>query len=283
MKKNLKNIMLCLGCLATIGLGFVYWHMSSLYEETNDAYVTADTVSIAPRVGGYVTHVYVTHNQRVTRGQILFTLDEAPFSLAIRMAQQKWMHDQITLQNASVNNQRMQVLVAHHYVSTQQAQQSLTYVRELKAMVKLDQLNVRTQQLNLSYATVRAPFSGWVTNIQLMTGDAVSQNQPLFAIISDQDAWIDANFKETQIGKIRAGQPVEIENDLYPGHRFHGVVASLSHGTGAAFALLPAENATGNWVKVVQRLPVRIRVIDHDPRFLLRVGTSTTVKVMTGA
>src|SRR5690348_2025242 len=111
MKKSLKNILLCLGCLITIGLGYVYWHMSSLYEETNDAYVTADTVSIAPRVGGYVTHVYVTHNQRVKQGQLLFTLDEAPFNLAIRMAQQKWMRDQITLQNALVDNQRMQALV----------------------------------------------------------------------------------------------------------------------------------------------------------------------------
>ena len=124
-----------------------------------------------------------------------------------------------------------------------------------------------------------APTNGVIANLSLQPGNTVSPNVPLFVVISDQEFWVDANFKETQLKEIRVGQKATIESDVYPDHPFHGVVQSVSGGSGAAFSLLPPQNATGNWVKVTQRVPVRIRVEDPDPQHPLRIGTTATVKV----
>jgi membrane fusion protein (multidrug efflux system) len=107
----------------------------------------------------------------------------------------------------------------------------------------------------------------------------VAAQAPLFSIVSDEEYWIDANFKETQLSRVRAGERAKVVTDLYPDHPFTGEVESLSGGSGAAFSLLPPENATGNWVKVTQRVPVRVRILDPDPARPLRIGTTATVEV----
>jgi membrane fusion protein (multidrug efflux system) len=138
-------------------------------------------------------------------------------------------------------------------------------------------------RLNQSYTVIRAAQDGTVTKVdQLQVGDYVNAAQPLFALVSDTDLWIEAEFKETDLTYVRPGQTATFEVDAYPGVAFTGKVESLSPGTGSSFSVLPAENATGNWVKVVQRLPVRIS-IDHPPADLpLHAGLSVTVKVDTG-
>jgi len=107
----------------------------------------------------------------------------------------------------------------------------------------------------------------------------VTPGQPLFGLIVDKSFWVDANFKETELVDVRPGQHAEIEVDMYPGHQFPGHVDSLSGGTGTAFSLLPPQNATGNWVKVTQRVPVKVRFDGFDPAFPLRVGATATVTV----
>jgi membrane fusion protein, multidrug efflux system len=134
-------------------------------------------------------------------------------------------------------------------------------------------------ELDLAHARVVAPHDGWVVNKKLAAGSSVVPGQPLFALIRDQSFWVDANFKETELPGVRAGQPVEIEVDMYPGHVFSGRVESFSGGTGAAFSLLPPQNATGNWVKVTQRVPVKVRFDSLDPQYPLRVGATATVTV----
>jgi membrane fusion protein (multidrug efflux system) len=101
----------------------------------------------------------------------------------------------------------------------------------------------------------------------------------LFALISNSEFWVDANFKETELEHIHPGQLANIYVDMYPGHTFSGVVESISGGTGSAFSLLPPQNATGNWVKVAQRVPVRIRVLNPEQDFPLRIGTSASVRI----
>jgi membrane fusion protein (multidrug efflux system) len=110
----------------------------------------------------------------------------------------------------------------------------------------------------------------------------VSPGNPLFAIVVAHSYWVDANFKETELTGVHPGLPATIVLDMYPKHEFHGRVESLSRGTGAAFSLLPPQNANGNWVKVAQRVPVRISVDDPDPAFPLRVGATATVTVHLG-
>ncbi len=137
-------------------------------------------------------------------------------------------------------------------------------------------------QLEISYTTVYAPIDGIVTQVdRLQPGDYVTAATPVFALVSDRDVWITANFKETALTHMRAGQPVRVEIDAWPNRPLRGTVASVSPGTGAAFSLLPPENATGNWVKVVQRVPVRIR-LDDTHGLPLHDGLSATVRVDTG-
>ncbi len=137
-------------------------------------------------------------------------------------------------------------------------------------------------KLNLSYGVINAPQAGIVTKVdQLQVGDYIAAAQPLFSLVADQ-VWVEANFKEDQLAHMRVGQPATFKIDAYPGVTFHGHVDSLSPGTGSSFALLPAENATGNWVKVVQRLPVRI-AIDNPPADIgLHAGLSVKVSVDSG-
>jgi len=134
-------------------------------------------------------------------------------------------------------------------------------------------------KLDLEYTRVFAPASGRIANFGLRPGSSVQAGIVLFAIISDEEYWVDANFKETELDDVRAGQRATIRVDMYRDHEFHGVVESLSAGSGTAFSLLPAQNATGNWVKVTQRVPVRVRVLDPDPKYPLRIGTTANVRV----
>jgi membrane fusion protein (multidrug efflux system) len=138
-------------------------------------------------------------------------------------------------------------------------------------------------ELQLSYTKIYAPRDGYITRKSVETGANIQAGQALMALVPLQDAWITANYKERQITHIRAGQKVEFKVDSYPGRTFSGRVESIMAGTGAAFSLLPPENATGNYVKVVQRIPVKITIDNgSDPEHLLRVGMSVVPTVVTG-
>lgn len=147
--------------------------------------------------------------------------------------------------------------------------------REIEAALK-------AARLNLSYCTIRAPVAGYIAQKSVQVGERVQAGQPLMAVVPLHDVYVEANFKETQLENIRLGQPATIEADAYPDHTYHGKVLGIRAGTGAAFSLLPAENATGNWVKVVQRVPVKIKLDEPPPsNYPLRVGLSLEVTVST--
>jgi len=137
-------------------------------------------------------------------------------------------------------------------------------------------------QLNLSYTVIYAPTDGVVAKVeQLQVGDTIVASAPVFALVSTRDVWIEANFKEVQLARMRPGQVATVEIDRYPGKRFAAEVTSVSPSTGSQFSLLPPENATGNWVKVVQRVPVRLQLAHVDPEFPLQAGLSADVTVDT--
>jgi len=138
-------------------------------------------------------------------------------------------------------------------------------------------------ELDLSYTVIRAPGNGIVTKVeQVQVGNYVTAALPLFSLMSTDRIWVEANFKETELTHMRPGQSATVEVDTYPGVVLSATVESMSPGTGLTFSLLPAENATGNWVKVVQRLPVRISIDHSDPNVPLHAGLSATVEVDTG-
>lgn len=151
-------------------------------------------------------------------------------------------------------------------------------------LVEQAQAELDRARLNLSYTVIHAPSDGVVAKVeQLQVGDYIAASTPVFALVSIRDIWIEANFKEVQLASVRPGQSATVRIDRYPGRRFKAQVASLSPSTGSQFSLLPPENATGNWVKVVQRVPVRLRLIDMDASLHLQAGLSADVSVDTGS
>ncbi|MDE1885421.1 MAG: HlyD family secretion protein [Xanthomonadaceae bacterium] len=147
---------------------------------------------------------------------------------------------------------------------------------------KFARAQLEAAQLDLDHATVRAPIDGTIGKQNLQPGDFLAPGQAAMPLVATRGLWIDANFKETDLTHVRPGQPVDIAVDSYPDHHWKGHVASISPASGAEFSVLPAQNATGNWVKIVQRISVRIAVDDEDSVPVLRAGMSAVVKIDTG-
>jgi membrane fusion protein (multidrug efflux system) len=169
------------------------------------------------------------------------------------------------------------------------AEADFTKAQDDKLTVTTPTVQLRAASAQLDKAThdrvqthVTAPAAGWVSNVSLRPGTIVQAGTPAFAIIEDGRWWVDANFKETDLGRVKVGQKATIRLDMYPGLKLDGVVESISAGSGATFSVLPPENATGNWVKVTQRFPVRIRITSApDPDKPLRSGSSAAVTIDT--
>lgn len=175
----------------------------------------------------------------------------------------------------------LQVQQASEALRKAQALAGLAGTGAKEARVAQKQAQLQEATLNFSYTRITAPADGYITKKSVEAGNFVQPGQPLMALVKLEDAWLTANYKERQLTHVKPGQSVLFEVDAYPGREFRGRVDSIMAGTGAAFSLLPPENATGNYVKVVQRIPVKI-VIDQtsDPSHLLRVGMSVVPTIL---
>ena len=162
-----------------------------------------------------------------------------------------------------------------------QAKENLGMIGNKNARIKAALAEVRNAELNLKYAYITSPVNGKLVNFTLRSGTMVQAGQMLFDIVEQNRWWVDTNYKETQLDRIRVGQSAKISVDMYPNHTFRGVVESISAGSGTAFSLLPPEQATGTWVKVTQRMPVKIVILNPSLKFPLIVGASASVTVDT--
>ncbi|WOI56684.1 HlyD family secretion protein [Palleronia sp. LCG004] len=326
--KHLKPIILVLALVAVGGGLWLWWQHERVHPSTDDAYLQANVLTVAPQVGGAIETVEVSENQHVEAGDLLFQIETDDLEAAVESAQATY--DDARMQNSSaiteLSSVSAQVDSARAALTDAQdaydrtsrlfelgdvaqaaldqatstrdqaraaldsAQSALTSARERTGEAGDDNPAVRAAEaqltlarINLERARVTAPVSGWIANLDLRPGALVAPNMPLFSLVEDGDWWIDANFKETDLARLRPGQPVTIEIDMYPGLTLDGMVESLGAGSGAVFSLLPPQNASGNWVKVTQRFPVRIGLDTRpdDPAMQLRVGASTSVTVDT--
>ena len=224
---------------------------------------------------------------------------------AVRAAGAAVRERKVLLANLRERARRLRSLLKRRYASIQEVEDADAAVRGSRAQLSLagsrmhqaratlgagGARNARLRaaaaalaqaRVELGYARVTAPCTGKIAALSLRPGDVVSPGVPLFALICNQEWWVNANYKETKLERIRAGQPATVHVDMYPGHPFHGRVEHIGGASGVAFSLLPPQNATGNWVKVTQRVPVRVRITDPDPRLPLRVGTSAEVTIDT--
>jgi len=317
MNPRIRRLLLMVALpIVLIVAGLWYWVHSSRYQDTDNAYVVADQVNVAPQVAGRVLSVPVIQNQAVTAGQVLLSIDPQSFQIALDQA------------NANLENTRNQIqsqqaafkgAVAHtDYLRREVDRQTNLVRQDVVSASKLDdlktQLTVAEQQiaqlraslngnpdlpytdqatykqavaarddaaLQLSYATLKAPADGVVTEVDIKPGDIVAPGHPVFALVMSGKRWVEANFKETQLTRVHVGQKVQVEVDTYPGHKWQGTVESIAPGTGSVFSVLPAQNATGNWVKVVQRIPVRIALDQIQGEPDLRAGMSAEVNIDT--
>lgn len=277
--KQFKRLIVTAFIIISILFWFGTWVYGKFYVNTDNAYVNANSIQIAARVTGQVTRLSVVNNQYVKLGQSLFTIDSAPFKVALLKAEAQLSISEAQFLNAQLSATRKNELVKRKYISTQENDNAIANLETTDAARKQAHALLQQANLELQWTDVTAPTSGWVTNMSLDVGDMVTANQPLFVLISDKEFWVDANFKETELAEIHPGQNVRVHVDMYPNHIFKGRVLSISGGTGNAYSLLPSQNATGNWVKITQRVPVRILILNPDPKFPLRVGSSASVRV----
>jgi membrane fusion protein (multidrug efflux system) len=298
-----------------VGAGIVYGVRTIAFyrhhAETDDAQIEGHIDPVLPRVSGYVTEIDVDDNQRVARGDVLLRIDTRDLQAKIETAQGalETARAQVAVARANVSaaetargratgdltrysalrqkqeisQQQYDAARAAADAATAQRSAALQSVAAARAQVAQKQADLDLARLQLSYATVAAPSSGIVSKKNVEVGELVQAGQPLMAIVQDARVWVVANYKETQLRRMRVGQPVTFEVDAYPNHVFHGRVDSFAAATGAKFSLLPPDNATGNFTKVVQRSPVKIVPTDPpDPRFPLRAGMSVTTIVDLG-
>ncbi len=297
-RKRRTRLFAALGlAIAAAGGGaWAYWtFVGSHYVETDNAYTAAEVATISAETEGTVAQVRVVDSQAVKRGDILVVLKDTDAKLAMRQAEADLgrARAQLAAANADLERSRIdlerrQALVTSGSVSGDE----LTRVKNdahkadaaylaARASVALAQARLDKAKVDLGRTVIRAPVDGVVARRLVQLGQRVLPSMPLLSVVPIQDMYVDANFKEVQLKDVRPGQKVELASDLYGSKVvYHGVVDGLDGGTGAAFALIPAQNATGNWIKVVQRLPVRINL---DPAELqahpLRVGLSMTATV----
>lgn len=251
------------------------------YVETDNAYVNANMIKVASQVAGRVVQVNVINNQFVKTGALLFELDSVPFKTALDKERAQLNIKEAELKNAQINTKRVLTLAQNKVLSAKDRDEAIKNLQVALASVQLSKAMVAQKTLDLTNSKIFAATDGYITNMSLCVGNMVSASEPLFVLISNQKYWLDANFKETELKNIKIGQKVKIAIDMYPACKFKGEVESISGGSGNAFSLLPPQNATGNWIKITQRIPIKVRVINPDPKYPLRVGTTATVIIDT--
>jgi membrane fusion protein (multidrug efflux system) len=339
--------------MAIMGVIAVYFYIQykNTHISTDDAYVDGNIHTIASKVPGTVTRIFVKDNQFVKKGDVLLELDLADYEVRVNEASsavnaekekipeigakidaaRKQVAEMSAVVQTARANQELQeanliqaeidirraetlykkdalsreryekattghkVALAQVKASAEQVKQAETALETQKALVRqaeasrASQVSVikqkeavlETAQLNYGYTRIYTPTDGYVTKKAVELGNQIKEGQPLMAVVPLDDIYITANYKETQLEKVRPGQKVEIRVDTYPGKTFKGKVESIMAGTGAVFSLFPPENATGNYVKVVQRIPVKILLdADTDKDHVLRVGMSVVPTIV---
>jgi membrane fusion protein (multidrug efflux system) len=326
-----RTLMWVLGPALVLGAGGWLYLTSGRYASTDNAYVQADRVTIAPQVGGRVVEVAVRENEAVHKGDVLFRIDAEPLQIAAARMQAQMESVKSLLDAARSGYSSAQADVRSSAADLRYKQQQYARMQELRgrglvaqaalddaannlaaarakqdannaavakaqnmlgglpstpdeqlAGYKLAQAQLAQAKLDLEHATVRAPMDGTIGRTTLQPGDFLATGQAAMPLVANT-LWVDANFKETDLTHVVVGQPASIEVDTYPGRKWQAHVASISPASGSEFSLLPAQNATGNWVKIVQRIPVRLAIeTPQQDGLILRAGMSAVVDIDTG-
>ena len=314
-EKKFKKRYLIIGVsvIATALAGLLLWNASH-YQSTDDAYIESHMVRVAPRVSGQIIDVYIDDNQRLEEGDLVAKIDDTDYKVKFAQADANYQRalfnqdiakanltaKQSEIELAQTDLNRYKQLYEAGAVSKQTLDSAQTKLDSARASLETAEQGVFSKQqnkvsdadlkalkalrdqaeLNLSYTKIKAPQAGVVTNKNIEKGMYVQTGQSLFVIVP-QDVWVVANFKESQVGKMKPGQEVEIKIDAYKDKVFKGKIDSIQSASGAKSSLFPPENAVGSFVKIVQRIPVKIVFTEEiDPNeFNIVSGMSVVPKV----
>ena len=288
--------------------GIIVSIKSMYYKSTDDAFVEGHIVTVAPRVSGPVIKLNIEDNQLVKKGDLLLEIDPKDYEVKLKQTQAKLEEAKALLHSA--NNDVVKTFSELDFAKSDYDRYSQMYSKgisskqdydssqnkltvavsnnnaskskqdEIVATIKKLEAEVEQAKLDLSYTKIYASQDGKITHRTVEQGNYVQVAQPLFAIAKD-DVWVVANFKETQVANMKKGQPVTIKIDAYGSKKFKGEVDSLQMASGAKASLFPPENAVGSYVKIVQRIPVKIVFKEDISNYNVIPGMSVvpTVKV----
>lgn len=286
--------------------GLFYAVHTVYYKSTDDAFIEGHVITVAPRVSGPVLHLNIEDNQDVKKGDLLFEIDPNDYQAKLRETKAKLEEAKAAL--VSADNQMTKSLSDLDFAkndyeryskmrdkgisSKQDYEASLNKLTaaeannnsararydEIQSSIKRLEAEVEQDELNLSYTKIYAASDGKITNRSVEEGNYVQVAQPMFAIVPEK-MWIVANFKETQLANMKPGQPVKIKIDTYGGKKFQGKVDSIQRSTGARASLFPPENAVGSYVKIVQRVPVKIVFTEDISKYNIVPGMSVVPEV----
>jgi multidrug resistance efflux pump len=264
-------------------LAWVTWEAYMGRPWTRDGTVRAYVVTMAPEVNGRIVKLPVTDNQLVRKGDVLFEIEPSDFRIALESAQAQAQRDAAALEYARENYGRQADLEGKGWVSKDVYQQSTSTMRQLEAAIAIDKAAIAKAELDLSRVVVRSPVNGYVTNLLAQLGDYANVGQRLIALVDADSFWIDGYFEETNLGRINDGDPATIKLMGYSQH-VRGHVGGVARGINVPNAQpdpagLASVNPIFTWVRLAQRVPVRIH-IDHVPDGVrLVAGMTATVQV----
>ncbi len=314
--KNKKMPLWLIITIAVVALGAVVYfvHDALRFQSTDDAYIETTTVSVAPKVSGEVVEVLVTDNQYVREGDVVARIDDVDYKIKLEQAEAKYERTLLNQKNAKAtfNARQTDIEVAKKdldrykslYEKGAVSKQTLdnaqakydsavaghtsaeqgVFSSKKDRVADADLKEIKAQRdwaaQQLKYTEIVAPQSGFVTSRRVEKGMYAQVGSPLFVIVPD-NVWVVANFKENQLTNMKEGQPVDIKIDTYPNKVFKGEVESIQRSSGAKSSLFPPENAVGSFVKIVQRIPVKIVFTEDYDRVQYKVipGMSVVPKV----
>lgn len=264
---------------ALTALYFIY--DAVFFVSTDNAQIQANTVILTSRVSGYVTRVHVVEGQSVKQGDVLVDIDSKDYQSKTQQSENELASIGARARDAEVNYKRIQSLFDQGAVSEQQRDSSYAVFQELIRKQSALKNQLELSKSGLSDTVIRAPSDGIIARKSAETGMLANPGTPLLGFVSSDSRWVVANFKETDLGRLKSGQKVKIEVDAVPGRKFEGEIETFYPATGSIFALLPPDNATGNFTKVVQRVPARIKLLNLNREDIvnLRAGLSVVAEV----
>src|ERR1035437_945318 len=277
--KRLLQRLGIVGLIIVVTAGILFYRHASHFESTDDAFIDAHIIPISPKVAGQVLAVHVNDNQAVKAGDALLEIDPRDYEAKVAEERGKLAAAEAEARRAIADARRYEQIFKQDEISQQQLDHAQAAAAAAQANLAKERGALQLDELNLSYSRITAPEDGRVTKKSVEPGAYVQVGHTLFLIVPEH-VWVTANFKETQLTHMQPGQKATIKVDAYPGRRFEGHIDSIQSGTGERFSVMPPENATGNYVKVVQRIPVKI-MIDTlpDPAFRLAPGMSVVPSV----